>query len=220
LNDNDVKKYFHEIAHEFDGIYDNQGGIKNKFINKFLRKSLYERVPVSINECGILEKKKVLDIGCGSGRVSFLLAEKGANVTGIDYAKNMIKMAQMYREKSKFKSNVEFFQSDFMTDFDNISKFDISIALGVFDYIENPVSFMQKIKNITTEKFIASFPAKYNLQSTMRKLWLRSRNCPVYFYDENKIMKLFADAGMDTIHIIKLPKNSMFTIDYVVVAQL
>jgi len=149
-----------------------------------------------------------------------LLAEKGANVTGIDYAKNMIKIAQMYREKSKFKSNVEFFQSDFMTDFDNISKFDISIALGVFDYIENPVSFMQKIKNITTEKFIASFPAKYNLQSTMRKLWLRSRNCPVYFYDENKIMKLFADAGMDTIHIIKLPKNSMFTIDYVVVAQL
>lgn len=41
--------------------------------------------------------RKVLDIGCGTGVLSLILAEFGHNVTGIDFAANMITLA---KEKS------------------------------------------------------------------------------------------------------------------------
>lgn len=33
---------------------------------------------------------EVLDLGCGTGRLSFILAEKGANVTSVDISAGMI----------------------------------------------------------------------------------------------------------------------------------
>jgi len=48
-----------------------------------------ERVALTLQECKD-SNKTVLDIGCGSGRVALLLADKGMKVTGIDYSSKMI----------------------------------------------------------------------------------------------------------------------------------
>jgi ubiquinone/menaquinone biosynthesis C-methylase UbiE len=45
------------------------------------------------------EKLKVLDVGCGSGFFSILLAQNGHNVTGIDLTENMIMDAQKLADK-------------------------------------------------------------------------------------------------------------------------
>src|SRR3989338_4033447 len=37
-----------------------------------------------------LESKKVLDVGCGGARFSYFFAKRGASITGIDYADNVI----------------------------------------------------------------------------------------------------------------------------------
>ena len=54
-----------------------------------------------------VKNKKILDIGCGTGRNSIKLAKKGANVTGIDFSKNMLeiakKKAKMVNLKISFK---------------------------------------------------------------------------------------------------------------------
>jgi len=42
---------------------------------------------------------KVLDLGCGNGRHSILLAERGYQVTGVDYSKSLLEMAQVEAEK-------------------------------------------------------------------------------------------------------------------------
>ncbi len=219
VNDEKVKEYFDKIAEEFDNIYENKGNLTTRITNKIFRSGMYERVSITLQESGNLEDKSVLDIGCGSGRISFMLAEKGAKVTGIDYSSSMIELAKKFQ--LQFKDNiVEFRCCDFMKDFQEETKYDISIALGVFDYIEDPIPFLSKVKNITKNKIIASYPAKYSLQSPLRKVWLRKRNCPVFFYTENTLRKIYSRIGIKKIKIIRVPRGTLSTSGYLVLSEL
>jgi len=51
-----------------------------------------------------VKNKKILDVGCGTGRHALKLASRGAKVTGIDFSKTMLKRAQ---EKAR-KLNINF----------------------------------------------------------------------------------------------------------------
>lgn len=220
MNENNVKGYFDKIVDEFDNIYENKGTLFTKLTNKIFRKSMKERVPLTIKECGDLNNKTVLDIGCGSGRISFLLAKENAKVTGLDYSKNMIDLAKKYQIQLKQTSNTEFICCDFLHDFTTKQKYDISIAIGFFDYVHDPIVILKKIKSVTNNKFIASYPAKFSLNTPLRKIWLKSRNCPVFFYTTKNIKKIYTKAGMKIINIISLPRDSLLPTSYLVIAEL
>ncbi len=52
---------------------------------------------------------KFLDLGCGTGRLSFILAEKGANVTSVDISAGMIeKASKKLEEMPNIKDKIEF----------------------------------------------------------------------------------------------------------------
>jgi len=141
-----VKKYwnFDETAEEFDEIYDNGGGAFKRLVNKIFRKGMAARVSLTLKECDG-QAKTILDIGCGSGRIALLLAEKGMKVAGIDYSSKMIELANLRKNKVKSGLNVEFRQRDFMKDFESNELFDITLAIiGVLPCLFNftgPKSF-------------------------------------------------------------------------------
>jgi len=89
-----------------------------------------------------------------------------------------------------------------MKDFPEDKKYDVTIVIGVFDYIHDPVPFLIKTQKITKNKIISSFPAKYNFQSSLRKIWLKSRNCPVYFYTEEKIKNMFIYLAFEILYLL------------------
>ena len=71
----------------------------------------------TIGEIDFIEKeikhdksKKILDIGCGTGRHSIELAKRGYNVTGIDLSECMLEMAKQKAKVAKVK--VEFIKAD------------------------------------------------------------------------------------------------------------
>ncbi len=203
-----VKKYFEETAKEFDEIYDNKGDIFKRIINKVFRKSMYERIALTIQECVSGNNKTVLDIGCGSGRIVFPLAEKGIKVTAIDYSPKMIELAKehlrKYRAIKNIDSNIEFICGDFMKDFNSTELFDITLALGVFDYIKNPLPFLEKMERLTKEKMIASYPDKFAFQAPLRKIWLSTKKCPVYFYSKKDLETIYHSIGITDYEIIKM----------------
>jgi len=55
--------------------------------------------------------KNILDIACGSGWLSFLLAENGFDVTGIDISKSAIKLAKSVQEQRQ-ENKIDFIELD------------------------------------------------------------------------------------------------------------
>lgn len=83
---------------DYNKIADNYIKAQDVFYEKFsdiTRQMLFE-------EMGDIAGKKVLDIGCGDGSDSEKIAQKGANVYGIDISKEMIKHAKAKHPKITF----------------------------------------------------------------------------------------------------------------------
>ena len=205
--DKKVKNYFTRAAKDFDDIYDNRGGLITRIANAVFRKGMRERFDLAIDLCGTGDRS-VLDIGCGAGRFTIPLAERGMTVTGIDYSPEMIRMAKQYVNARKTKDGkplkVNHVCGDFMTGFNKKEKFDVTLAMGVVDYIKDPVPFLKKMKNVTGGRMIISFPSKYTPQMPIRKIWLVTKDCPVYFYTRSQIVELCAAAGITDYEIIPI----------------
>lgn len=185
------RNYWDDTAKEFDSIYWEEKTFWKKAVDRFLRKSVRERFNLALEECKGAKGKTILDIGCGSGRLAVELARRGAYVFGIDSSFNMISMAGSLVEKSQLTEKCRLICDGFLEHvFDQ--KFDISMALGFFDYTKNPVPYLTKMRSLTKEKCMMSFPSRYAFQTPLRIMWLKKRRCPVYFYTKQEITKLLS----------------------------
>ena len=74
-------------------------------------KAIYVRIA---RECTPVnaQPNRVLEIGCGVGRLAILMAKKGANVTAIDASSAMLEEAKLNALQAGFKDDVTFIQLD------------------------------------------------------------------------------------------------------------
>jgi 2-polyprenyl-3-methyl-5-hydroxy-6-metoxy-1,4-benzoquinol methylase len=202
-----AKDYFTRSAQEFDNIYENRGGPLTRLANLVFRKGMRERFELTLELCGS-GTKTILDIGCGSGRFTIPLAERGMDVVGIDYSPEMIRLAE-HRVKVRTETGdkplrIEHLCCDFLSDFKPQEKFDVTLAIGVLDYLKDPLPFIKKMKDVTRGLMITAFPALYTPQMPIRKLWLATKGCPVFFYTTKQIAELYAAAGIRDYEIIPI----------------
>lgn len=81
------------------------------------------------------DAKTLLDLGCGTGRLTFAFAKKCKKVIGVDLSGNFIKIANMQKTKKNIK-NIEFYSSA-LQELEIKQKFDIVHSGGVFMYISD-----------------------------------------------------------------------------------
>ena len=88
----------------------------------------------------------VLELGCGTGRITFSLAKKAKQVVGIDISEEMISKA-----KEKFKGeNINFLLGD-MTSLKLNAKYDLIIApFRVFQSLETENEILKSLETIKT----------------------------------------------------------------------
>ncbi len=194
-----VQSYFHRSAEDWDRLY-HKTSLSGFYFNKVFRKALYKRAELALQEILSQGAHSVLDVGCGSGVNSVLFANNGIQrVLGIDYASGMIKIAARDLPEH-LKDNVAYQEADFLT-WETRESFDCVVALGIFDYLDNPLPFLEKMKALASKSVAFSVPGSGNLRQIVRTVRYRFKRCPLFFYSKQKLENLLTGDG--STHVIQ-----------------
>jgi len=194
-NDDKVLAYWDRAATGFDAIYTGEKPGWSRFLDRFLRRDMYQRFDWVLQNSGDLKGKSVCDLGCGTGRYVIAYAQSGASrVLGIDGAPGMVDRASFLIQQARLQDGAKV-QKATILDCPEEEAFDISIAVGVFDYTQDARPYLNKIRKITRSRFLATFPRRWTYRAPIRKIRLGFLGCPVYFYTEEQIKALTAQAG-------------------------
>lgn len=155
------KNYFEKNSKDWvDGAYQ-----KNDYV-----------YPVGYHRLRILDKvlsnyelkgKKVLDIGCGGGDASFLIASMGATVDAVDMTESMLAIAR--EKKADLPDEVQARISFHKCEFHNIpklldgEKYDFIIAFGLIGYLENDNVFFKTVAELCHNNTVLVFSCRNRL---------------------------------------------------------
>jgi 2-polyprenyl-3-methyl-5-hydroxy-6-metoxy-1,4-benzoquinol methylase len=111
-----MKQWYETLFENYAHTYDRETFTQGTF----------QEVTFIEQEIGFDKTKRILDIGCGTGRHAIELAKRGYNVTGIDLSESQLKRA---REKAgEATVNVQFEQGDART-LKYKKEFDVALIL-------------------------------------------------------------------------------------------
>src|SRR5438477_3404090 len=126
-----VRSRFRAKARAFDDLYEDE-----RPLVKLLRPGLLRRRQLAVETVRSYENPRVLDVGCGSGRIGELVLEAGtARYVGIDFSEPMLELARARLDR--FKDQAELIAGDFHQT-PLTGPFDVILALGLFDYLLEP----------------------------------------------------------------------------------
>jgi len=196
-----VARFWNREASDFDAIYSGAGkSALARFLDGLFRSDIYQRFDWVMERSGDVGGKSICDIGCGSGRFVSEFARRGAhNITGVDVAPEMLKLARTLVERAGFDRQCDFVLNEFL-DWKTNQVFDLTIAIGLWDYIANPLERLLAIRNITSGTFLSAWPRFWTWRMPVRKLRLQYlRGCPVYFFRESQVRGLLQQAGFEVL---------------------
>lgn len=200
------RKYWNSEADTFQRIYTHRKSKLSNALDKVFRKDMYERFTFTIENCEPIRNRTFLDVGCGNGLYGLELARRGAaKVVGIDIAEVMVALCRQSSAAEKLDDRCTFEQTDLLA-YKNESRFDASFGIGLFDYIREPLPVLKRMRELTQDKVILSFPRFWTWRAPVRKARLSIRGCDVVFYTGARIRKLMDDAGFSRYTVTKVGK--------------
>jgi cyclopropane fatty-acyl-phospholipid synthase-like methyltransferase len=200
-----VRQRFERDAQSFDAIYRLERSPFWRWVNTTFRKAVFERYDITFDQAGNVTENKILDVGCGSGVYAVDFARRGARrVVGVDFSDKMLELASQEAEQHQVADRCKFIRADFLA-LDLKETFDVSIAMGVFDYIPEQVAFLRKMVAITTGKVIASFPGHSLLREPARRLRYKlAGKGDIYLYSQDDVERIATEAGLQDKEIIRI----------------
>ena len=100
------------------------------------------RLQYILSKCN-LNKKKVLDIGCGGGILSEELYKQGAEVTGIDSSSKSISIAKQHAEQNNY--DIKYINKSIF-EITDLGIYDFIICFEMIEHINKPNDLIKKIK--------------------------------------------------------------------------
>jgi SAM-dependent methyltransferase len=193
-----VRTRFEERAHQFDDLYEDE-----RWLVRTLRPGLFRRRQLAVDTVRGYEAPRVLDVGCGSGRIGEFVLEDGgaAHYVGIDFSAPMIELARARLDR--FAERTDLIVDDFLNA-DLAGPFEAILAVGLFDYLPEPHLFTRKMFDLTAPGgcVVGSFPTWSMIKGPIRKVryeWIG--NCPIFNYSRRELELMFGASGFDRVEI-------------------
>jgi SAM-dependent methyltransferase len=203
-----VRTRFEERAHQFDDLYEDE-----RFLVRTLRPGLFRRRQLAVDTVKAYPSPRVLDVGCGSGRIGEFVLEQGraAHYIGVDFSEPMIDMSRA--RLARFADRTELIVDDFLTA-PLTGPFEVILAVGLFDYLPEPHVFTRKMFDLAAPGgcVVGSFPTWSLIKGPVRKVryeWIG--NCPIFNYSRRELELMFGAAGFDRVDV-QSPGRSGFLV--------
>jgi SAM-dependent methyltransferase len=192
-----VRTRFEDKARQFDDLYEDE-----RWLVRTLRPGLFRRRKLAVDTVAAYANPRVLDVGCGSGRIGEFVLEAGAShYVGVDFSEPMIDLART--RLTRFESRTELIVDDFLTaPLDG--PFEVILAVGLFDYLPEPHRFARRMFELCAPGgcVVGSFPTWSLLKGPVRKVryeWIG--NCPIFNYSRRELELMFGASGFERVEI-------------------
>jgi SAM-dependent methyltransferase len=190
----EFETYFHHRATRFAAFY------KSEPVSRLLgRGALFDRLRFAVDTATGLSATSVLDVGCGSGPLFAPLAGNGIHVMGIDPAEAMVALASA--EASAYPGMVEVEQRGW-EQLDEVDVFDVAVALGVFDYVEQPTDLLSRMGRAASH-VIGSFPS-HGARTALRRYRYGRRGVSVRGYAVSDFDRMASETDLVVIDRVAL----------------
>ena len=193
-----VRSRFREKAHEFDDLYEDE-----RPLVRLLRPGLFRRRQLAADTVRQYGEPRVLDVGCGSGRIGEFALEAGASqYLGIDFAEEMIELARA--RLARFGDRAEVRLGDFL-EAELTGPFEVILALGLFDYLPEPHRFSRLMFELCAPGgcMVGSFPTWSPVKGPVRKVryeWIG--DCPIFNYSRRELELMLGASGFERVEIL------------------
>ena len=193
-DDGGARDFFEGYARDFDHIYDDTGkGPLARFVDTTLRREMRIRFEKAFEALDPLRGRSLLDAGCGGGRYAIPAARAGASqVLGLDFSERMLELARTKAAAEGVADACRFEVGDLLTYPLPAKGFDYAIAIGFFDYMQDPAAAMAALVRAARRRVFVSLPKRWHVLTPQR--WVRYTffRCFVRFYSRADVERLTA----------------------------
>jgi SAM-dependent methyltransferase len=157
-----------EVAAEYDSKRFSDGG---RLIDDREKEAVLSAV-------GPIEGKHVLEIACGTGRFTTMLAKRGADIVGLDISPAMLQEGRKKAHAAGVADHLEFMRGDaarlpFPDDY-----FETVIAMRFFHLADTPASFLAEMRRVAREQVVFDTFRRFSTRSIYN--WLLPMDSRLY----------------------------------------
>jgi len=147
---------------------------------------------------------RVLEVACGTGRFTAMLADLGADVVGLDISREMLAQGREKAAATGVDDRIEFLRGDASRLPFPDDHFDTVVAMRFFHLMDDPAPFLTELRRVSSEQVIFD---TFNVRS-LRVLYTWMLPMGSRLYAESQVAALLADADLrlaDEHHDFVLP---------------
>ncbi|WP_336021985.1 class I SAM-dependent methyltransferase [Halobellus salinisoli] len=175
-----------EVAEEYDSKRFSRGG---RLIDDREKRAVLEAL-------GPVEDKEVLEIACGTGRFTAMLAERGAEIIGLDISNAMLAQGREKARRAGVADHIEFLRGDAARLPFPDDHFDAVFAMRFFHLADTPAKFMAEMARVSND--IVFFDTFNGRSARVAYNWLLPMGS--HLYSGSQVERLVDDAGLRLVN--------------------
>ncbi len=131
-----------------------------------------------LSALGSVEGKHVLEIACGTGRFTTMLAKHGADIVGLDISSAMLQEGRKKARAAGVADHLEFMRGDAARLPFPDNHFETVIAMRFFHLADTPASFLAEMQRVAREQVIFDTFRRFSTRSIYN--WLLPMGSRLY----------------------------------------